>query len=112
MTILVCLGETPDTWWQAKNSIGDRVLSRAEALAADDDVRKVVFEGKIVQTLTLYDLEPGLRERVWRVVERAARAVAEDESADWPPATISHVADLAREMEARWLDPDRPGVWP
>lgn len=112
MTVLICLAPSPDTWWQAKNAIGDRVLSHAEMLARDDDVRTVVFEGKISQALIVYELESELRERVWHVVEEAARAVAGAEPADWPQETIAHVADLAREMEARRREPCRPGAWP
>ena len=112
MTVLICLGPTPDTWWQAKNAIGDRVLSRAEMLARDDDVRRVVFEAKISQALILYELEFELRSRVWRVVEEAARSVVTAEPTDWPDETIAHVDDLAREMEARRVEPDRPGAWP
>jgi hypothetical protein len=29
----------------------------------------------------------------------------------WPQGWIDHVAELAREMEARRLDPDRPVLW-
>lgn len=112
MTVLICLGPTPDTWWHAKNAIGDRILGRAELLARDDDVRKAVREGKISQSLILYELESELRERVWQVVEEAARAVADAEPADWPQETIAHVAELARELEARRGEPDRPGAWP
>jgi hypothetical protein len=112
MTILVCLGKTPDTWWQVTNAIGNEVLSRAEALATDEEVRTAVFEGKVFQSLALYEMESSLRERVWRVIEHAARSAAEAAPADWSPQVIAHVAQLAQEMEARRLDPDRPGPWP
>ena len=112
MTVLICLGPTPDTWWQAKNAIGDRVLSRAETLARDDDVRSVVFEAKISQALILYELESELRGRVWDVVEEAARSIVTADPTDWPHETIAHVDDLAREMEALRVQPDRPGAWP
>lgn len=114
MTILVCLGPTPDTWWQAKNWIGRQVLDRAEQLALDEDAKAAIFMGNVVQTLTLYEMDSPLRERVWATVEQAAKEISIEAEADpdtWPRGSIDHVADLAHEMEARRNDPDRPGAW-
>jgi hypothetical protein len=91
VTILVCLGQTPDTWRQATNVIGHTVLSCAEARAADDDVRTVVFDGKIFHDLDLYDLEP----RFAAACLATGRGGRQD-----------------RHGRTQRLDPDRPGAWP
>ena len=75
MTIVVCLGPTPDTWWQAKNAIGDRVLERAEQIAPDEVARKAISEGKLFQALNLNELAPPLKGRVWEAIEEAARQI-------------------------------------
>jgi hypothetical protein len=115
VTILVCLGPTPDTWWQAKNWIGRQVLDRAEQLAPDEDVKAAIFMGNVVQTLTLYEMASPLREHVWATLEQAAKEISIEAEADpdtWPREWMEHVAELAREMEAQRDDPDRPGAWP
>jgi len=115
MSIIVCLGPTPDTWWQAKNWIGRQVLDRAEQLAPDEAVRKVIFEGKIFQSLDLDALGPPHRERVWVAVETAAHQISVEAAGDpdtWPREWMEHVAELAHEMEAQRGEPDRPGAWP
>ena len=115
MTILVCLGSTPDTWWQARNWIGRQVLDRAEQLAPDEDARKAIFMGHVVQTLAVYEMDSPLRERVWMTVEQAAKQISIEAAVDpdsWPREWMEHVAELAREMEARRHEPDRPGAWP
>lgn len=115
MTILVCLGPTPDTWWQAKNWIGRQVLDRAEQLAPDEEAKNAIVMGQVVQTLSLYDMASPLKERVWTTVELAAKQISVEAVADadaWPRDWMEHVAELAREMEARRDEPDRPGAWP
>lgn len=115
MTVLVCLGPTPDTWWQAKNTIGWALLERAAQVAPNEAAREAIMVGSNVHMLDFGDLEPPLREQVWLAVEESARTVAaeaSDESYRWPPRWIAHVDELAREMEARRLQPDRPGAWP
>src|SRR5690242_7713772 len=76
VTIILCLGSTPDTWWQAKNWIGRQVLDRAERLAPDEASRKAIFEGQLFQSLNLFDIASPLRERVWTAVEAAAREIS------------------------------------
>lgn len=115
MSIVVCLGPTPETWWQAKNWIGGQVLHRAETLAPDEAAREVIFNGQIFQSLDLHDLPSPLRERVWEAVETAAQQISIEAAADpetWPREWMEHVAELAHEMEARRSEPDRPGAWP
>ena len=114
MTVLVCLGPTPDTWWQAKNAIGLAVLVKAEQLAANQAAREAIVIGGAVQSLDLDDIAPPLKAQVWLAVERAAAeiATAPPVEVDWPPEWIAHVADLASEMEARRQSPGRPGAWP
>jgi hypothetical protein len=65
--------------------------------------------------LDIHEIEPPLREQVWQAVEQAARDASNEPpgaSPLWPQDWIDHVADLAREMKAQRLDPDRPGAWP
>lgn len=125
MSIIVCLGETPDTYWQASNDMADLVLDRAQELATDEEAREAIAIGQAVHTLFLYEMASPLKERVWQAVEEAARQLAAEALAeaapkwDWHPATqaaprswADHVGELAREMEARRLDPGRPGAWP
>lgn len=115
MTILVCLGPRPDTWWQAKNEIGRRVLDRAEELSGDAETRQAIFDGKIAQSLDLNRIDPLLRERVWYAVEAAAKQIAAEppiDDTDWLPDWTEHVRDLAGEMQTRRDSPDRPGPWP
>jgi hypothetical protein len=42
VTILICLGAEPDTWWQAKNVIGREVLRLAAESAATDEAREAL----------------------------------------------------------------------
>ena len=114
MTILVCLGSTPDTWWQAKNLIGRAVLEKAEQFATNEAARQAIVVGSAVHSLDLDNIAQPLKEQVWQAVEHAAAEVANAPPVDddWPPEWVAHVADLAREMEARRQSPGRPGAWP
>jgi hypothetical protein len=116
VTILVCLGPTPETWWQAKNLLGETVLDRAEELATDEVTQKAIFDGKVAQALDIHGLAAAVRERVWAAVEEAAKQVSTSpqtlpNGSDWPTESIQHVAELGREMELRRRVPDRPGIW-
>ena len=112
MTILVCLGSTPQTWWQAKNVIGKHVLDRAASIAEDESARDAINLGTILQLLAIHETASPLREQIWQAVERAAVEVHDEPPQDWRRDEIDHVGELAREMQARRDDPARPGVWP
>ena len=114
MTVLVCLGATPDTWWQARNSLGWSLLERAAEAAPNEAAREAITVGSAVHSLDFNGMESPLREQVWHVVEHAARQLSAEVPGPpplWPADGLDHVAELAREMEARRLEPDRPGVW-
>jgi hypothetical protein len=103
VTILVCLGATPETWWQAKNWVARQVLERAEQLAPDEAARTAIVEGRVLQSLDLGGMASPLQERVWSAVEEAAKQVSAEAAADpdtWPRDWAEHVAELARELEA------------
>lgn len=114
MTILVCLGETPDTWWQAKNSTGGPLLDRAAELSADEETRDAILVGRYAHALILNEMVAPLKERVWDAVEAAAAEIAAEAPPEGAERTpwAEHVAELAREMKARRTDPGRPGAWP
>lgn len=112
MTLLVCLGSTPDTWWQGTNELGSRLLRRAEELASDADVAAALATGGVASTLALNEMEPKLGERVWAAVEVAARQLSSERSDDVSQEWADHLAELAEEMELRRTDPERPGRWP
>lgn len=115
MTIIVGLGATPDTWWQAKNWIARQVLDRAEQIAPNEAARHAIADGQIFQSLDLNDMTSPLKEHVWTAVESAAKQIAIEAAANpdtWPREWTEHVEELAREMEARRHEPDRPGAWP
>lgn len=114
VTVLICLGPTPDTWWQVRNSLGWSLLDRAAQAAPDEGVREAIVVSSAVQNLDLHGMESPLREQVWQAVEETARLVASESPGPpplWPAEWLAHVGELAREMEARRLDRDRPGVW-
>jgi hypothetical protein len=115
VTVLICLGPTPDTWWQTRNSLGWSLLERAAQVAPNEGAREAIMRGSAFQTLDLTAMESPLREQVWQAVEETARQVSRETPGPaplWPAEWLEHVADLAREMEAHRLDPDRPGAWP
>jgi hypothetical protein len=115
VTVLVCLGPTPDTWWQTRNSLGWNLLEKAARAAPNEDAREAIMRGSAFHTLDLEAMESPLREQVWQAVEETARQFSRETPGPpplWPSEWLEHVADLAREMEARRLDPDRPGTWP
>jgi len=89
VTVLICLGPTPDTWWQAKNTIGWALLERAAQVAPNEAVRETIMVGSNVHMLDFDDMEPPLREQVWQAVEESARRVAAEAHSEpynkWPP---------------------------
>src|SRR3954452_10496160 len=103
MTVLVCLGSTPDTWWQAKNVIGRAVLEKAEQLAISEAAREAIVTGSAMDSLDLDNIAPPVKDEVWLAVERAAAeiTIAPPADGDWPPEWTAHVAELASEMHAR-----------
>jgi hypothetical protein len=90
------------------------LLERAAQAAPSDAAREAIIVGSAAHNLDLNGMESPLREQVWEVVEETARRVSTEASGPpplWPAEWLDHVAELAREMEARRLDPDRAGAW-
>ena len=115
MSIFVQLGPTPDTTWQARNALGRELLERAAQVAANEAARHKILVGGAMQHLDLYDIDSPLREQVWQAVEETARTASTETpgpSPLWPQEWIDRVADLARGMEARRLDPELPAHGP
>jgi hypothetical protein len=114
VTVLICLGPTPDTWWQARNSFAWSLLERAAQAAPNEAARDAILLGSAVHDLDLHGMESPLREQVWEVVEETAREISREEpgpSPLWPAEWLDHLAELVREMQARRLAPDQPGPW-
>jgi len=114
VTVLICLGPTPDTWWQARNTVGWSLLERAAQAAPNEAARDAIMVGSAVHALDLEGMESPLREQLWQAVEQTARHVSNETPGPpplWPAEWLEHVADLTREMEARRVEPDRPGAW-
>ena len=90
-------------------------MEKAAQVAPNEAAREAIVIGSAMHMLDIYEIESPLREQVWHAVEEAAREASNEvpgPSPLWPQEWIDRVADLAREMEARRLDPNRPGVWP
>lgn len=114
MSVFIWLGPTSDTWWNAKNSLGRALLDSAAQATPNDAVREAIVVGRHMHLLDLGDMELPLREEVWEVIEQTARRVSSEAPGLpplWPVESLGHVADLAREIEGRRLNPDRPGPW-
>jgi hypothetical protein len=115
VTILVCLGESPDTWWQAQNVIAGELLDAALYIAPTEEARNAISLGKAYNCLNLLALSSPLREQVWDAVEQAAERFATDPTLhhhEWPEDWLARVTELHHEMAARRVDPARPGAWP
>ena len=95
--------------------MGRDLLEQAAQVAPNEAAREAIVVGSATQLLDIYEIESPLREQVWQAVEEAARNASNEVPGApprWPQEWIDHVEVLAREMEARRLDPDRPGAWP
>jgi hypothetical protein len=61
VSIVVSLGETPETWWRAKGVIGRTVLEEASQIAATEEAREAIYLGQIHQHLELPSLPDPVR---------------------------------------------------
>jgi hypothetical protein len=112
MALLVCLGETPDT---VSNTIGRVLLDRAQLVVDDEEARETIVRGVAFSTLHIDELDSPLKEKVWAAVEQAAKQLSSEApraGSTWPSGWTEHVGELWREVEARRVDPARPGAWP
>jgi hypothetical protein len=83
MTVLICLGPTPDTWSQAKNTLGWGLLEKAAQVAPNEAAREAILVGSYMHMIDLDEMESPLREQVWQTVEQTAREVSSE--APGPP---------------------------